>query len=132
MLLPAQCVRGQALLDAWFPLWPLVFQPALGVLMLGAVRSPSLHTFITWPEAPFSGEIDGSMSHGPTICGCYLASDVQGPCSLLGGFTHDACPACMHGGRHAHTCISLCHLSVLWVQLVSGAVGWARENSGGG
>ena len=31
-------VRCQALLDAWFPLWPLVFQPAIGVLMLGAVR----------------------------------------------------------------------------------------------
>ena len=31
-------VRCQALLDAWFPLWPFVFQPAIGVLMLGAVR----------------------------------------------------------------------------------------------
>ena len=27
----------QKLLDAWYPLWTLVFQPALGVLMLGAV-----------------------------------------------------------------------------------------------
>lgn len=30
----------QRLLDTWFFLWPLVFQPALGVLMLGAVRHP--------------------------------------------------------------------------------------------
>ncbi len=28
---------GQALLDAWYPLWQWVFQPAIGVLMLGAV-----------------------------------------------------------------------------------------------
>ena len=27
----------QALLDAWFLLWQWVFQPAIGVLMLGAV-----------------------------------------------------------------------------------------------
>lgn len=27
----------QKLLDAWYPLWNLVFQPAIGVLMLGAV-----------------------------------------------------------------------------------------------
>lgn len=27
----------QKLLDAWYPLWMLVFQPAIGVLMLGAV-----------------------------------------------------------------------------------------------
>ena len=27
----------QALLDAWYPLWQWVFQPAIGVLMLGAV-----------------------------------------------------------------------------------------------
>lgn len=38
LLLTMFSVRGQALLDAWFPLWPLVFQPAIGVLMLGAVR----------------------------------------------------------------------------------------------
>jgi hypothetical protein len=27
----------QALLDAWYGLWPLVFQPAIGALMAGAV-----------------------------------------------------------------------------------------------
>ena len=27
------------LLDVWFPLWPVLFQPALGVLMLGALAS---------------------------------------------------------------------------------------------
>lgn len=27
------------LLDAWYPLWPLIFQPALGILMLGAIGS---------------------------------------------------------------------------------------------
>jgi hypothetical protein len=32
----------QALLDAWYPLWQWVFQPAIGVLMLGAV-SPHCH-----------------------------------------------------------------------------------------
>lgn len=31
------CDVLQALLDAWFPLWQWVFQPAIGVLMLGAV-----------------------------------------------------------------------------------------------
>ncbi|KAI8463067.1 MAG: hypothetical protein J3K34DRAFT_527285 [Monoraphidium minutum] len=30
---------SSTLLDAWFPLWPLVFQPAIGVLMLGALVS---------------------------------------------------------------------------------------------
>ena len=39
----------QKLLDAWYPLWTLVFQPALGVLMLGAVSFSSpvavLHLF---------------------------------------------------------------------------------------
>lgn len=27
------------ILDAWYPLWPLVFQPALGILMGGALVS---------------------------------------------------------------------------------------------
>lgn len=31
--------KSTALLDVWYPLWPLVFQPALGVLMLGALTS---------------------------------------------------------------------------------------------
>ena len=31
----------QALLDAWFSLWQWVFQPAIGVLMLGAVSLTS-------------------------------------------------------------------------------------------
>lgn len=25
------------LIDAWLPLWPIVFQPALGLLMLGTI-----------------------------------------------------------------------------------------------
>lgn len=29
----------QALLDLWLQLWQWVFQPAIGVLMLGAVRN---------------------------------------------------------------------------------------------
>lgn len=33
---------SSALLDAWFPLWPLLFQPAIGVLMLGALVSGGL------------------------------------------------------------------------------------------
>ncbi len=32
-------IGSQRLLDAWFPLWPLLFQPAIGVLMLGALVS---------------------------------------------------------------------------------------------
>jgi hypothetical protein len=32
-------LQSSTLLDAWYPLWPWVFQPALGVLMLGAVAS---------------------------------------------------------------------------------------------
>lgn len=28
---------SSALLDAWFPLWPLVWQPAIGILMAGAL-----------------------------------------------------------------------------------------------
>jgi hypothetical protein len=35
-------LHSSALLDAWFPLWPLVFQPAIGVLMLGALVSGGL------------------------------------------------------------------------------------------
>ncbi|KAK9917973.1 hypothetical protein WJX75_000178 [Coccomyxa subellipsoidea] len=30
---------NSALLDAWYPLWQWVFQPAIGVLMLGAKNS---------------------------------------------------------------------------------------------
>ena len=33
------CVATQALIDAWFPLWQWVFQPAIGTLMLGALVS---------------------------------------------------------------------------------------------
>jgi hypothetical protein len=32
-------LRSSVLLDLWYPLWPSVFQPALGVLMLGAIVS---------------------------------------------------------------------------------------------
>lgn len=30
---------SSTLLDSWYTLWPVVFQPALGVLMLGALVS---------------------------------------------------------------------------------------------
>ncbi|EIE19697.1 hypothetical protein COCSUDRAFT_54585 [Coccomyxa subellipsoidea C-169] len=32
-------LQNSALLDAWYPLWQWVFQPAIGVLMLGALTS---------------------------------------------------------------------------------------------
>ena len=32
-------LQSSRLLDVWYPLWPTVFQPALGVLMLGALVS---------------------------------------------------------------------------------------------
>jgi hypothetical protein len=32
-------LQSSRLLDAWYPLWQWVFQPALGVLMLGALVS---------------------------------------------------------------------------------------------
>lgn len=31
--------NNSSLLDAWYPLWPFVFQPLIGVLMLGALVS---------------------------------------------------------------------------------------------
>jgi hypothetical protein len=33
---------NSALVDAWLPLWPMVFQPAIGVLMAGALVSGGL------------------------------------------------------------------------------------------
>ncbi|GIL90218.1 hypothetical protein Vretifemale_17903 [Volvox reticuliferus] len=33
---------NSSLLDAWYPLWPLLWQPALGVLMAGALVSGGL------------------------------------------------------------------------------------------
>jgi len=35
-------VQSSSLIDAWLPLWPLVFQPAIGVLMAGALVSGGL------------------------------------------------------------------------------------------
>jgi hypothetical protein len=35
-------VKSSVLVDAWMPLWPLVFQPAIGVLMAGALASGGL------------------------------------------------------------------------------------------
>jgi len=35
-------LNSSKLLDAWYPLWMLVFQPAIGVLMLGALVSGGL------------------------------------------------------------------------------------------
>jgi hypothetical protein len=36
-------VQSSNLIDAWLPLWPLVFQPAIGVLMAGALVSGGLN-----------------------------------------------------------------------------------------
>lgn len=36
-------VQSSSLIDAWLPLWPLVFQPAIGVLMAGALVSGGLN-----------------------------------------------------------------------------------------
>eukprot|EP00879_Flechtneria_rotunda_P010460 GHRR01010936.1.p1 GENE.GHRR01010936.1~~GHRR01010936.1.p1 ORF type:complete len:166 (+),score=53.36 GHRR01010936.1:120-617(+) len=36
-------VQSSTLIDAWMPLWPLVFQPAIGVLMAGALVSGGLN-----------------------------------------------------------------------------------------
>ena len=33
---------SSALLDAWYPLWPLLWQPAIGLLMAGALASGGL------------------------------------------------------------------------------------------
>ena len=33
---------SSALLDAWYPLWPILWQPAIGVLMAGALVSGGL------------------------------------------------------------------------------------------
>jgi len=51
----------QVLLDAWFPLWPRVFQPAIGVLMLGAVRGPAL-------SERSSAALLMHSAHAPTHC----------------------------------------------------------------
>ena len=36
----------QRLLTVWYPLWTLLFQPAIGVLMLGAVRPLIAYTYL--------------------------------------------------------------------------------------
>ncbi|KAK9832358.1 hypothetical protein WJX74_007576 [Apatococcus lobatus] len=35
-------LHSSRLLDVWFPLWQLVFQPAIGILMLGALVSGAI------------------------------------------------------------------------------------------
>jgi hypothetical protein len=42
-LLEKATVQSSNLVDAWLPLWPLVFQPAIGVLMAGALVSGGLN-----------------------------------------------------------------------------------------
>ncbi len=37
------------LLDAWYPLWPLLWQPAIGILMAGALVSGGA----TWLQSKF-------------------------------------------------------------------------------
>jgi hypothetical protein len=36
-------VKSSNLIDAWLPLWPMVFQPAIGILMAGALVSGGLN-----------------------------------------------------------------------------------------
>lgn len=36
-------LHSSTLIDAWMPLWPLLFQPAIGVLMAGALVSGGLN-----------------------------------------------------------------------------------------
>jgi hypothetical protein len=36
-------VQSSNLIDAWLPLWPMVFQPAIGILMAGALVSGGLN-----------------------------------------------------------------------------------------
>lgn len=36
-------IKSSVLVDAWMPLWPLVFQPAIGLLMAGALLSGALN-----------------------------------------------------------------------------------------
>eukprot|EP00878_Enallax_costatus_P013156 GHUV01013749.1.p1 GENE.GHUV01013749.1~~GHUV01013749.1.p1 ORF type:complete len:176 (+),score=64.40 GHUV01013749.1:101-628(+) len=36
-------LRSSTLIDAWMPLWPMVFQPAIGILMAGALVSGGLN-----------------------------------------------------------------------------------------
>lgn len=44
----------QNLLDAWLSLWQWVFQPAIGVLMLGAVRHSTLQCSCVLPLGNFT------------------------------------------------------------------------------
>jgi hypothetical protein len=48
-------LHSSAVLDAWFPLWPLVFQPAIGVLMLGALVGPAAFAFARGSARPCFG-----------------------------------------------------------------------------
>jgi hypothetical protein len=36
-------LHSSSLIDAWMPLWPAVFQPAIGILMAGALVSGGLN-----------------------------------------------------------------------------------------
>lgn len=36
-------LHSSTLIDAWMPLWPMVFQPAIGILMAGALVSGGLN-----------------------------------------------------------------------------------------
>lgn len=41
--LAGKAMGSSALIDAWMPLWPMVFQPAIGILMAGALVSGGLN-----------------------------------------------------------------------------------------
>ena len=51
----------QVLLDAWYPLWQVVIQPALGVLMLGAVRMLlNIFSFMIQQVKHYSSTVDAA------------------------------------------------------------------------
>lgn len=50
-------VKSSVLVDAWMPLWPLVFQPAIGVLMAGALVSGGL----SWLQGKQQGQQQGKQ-----------------------------------------------------------------------
>ncbi len=152
----------QNLLDAWLGLWQWVFQPAIGVLMLGAVSAAPgrgkgwpacvVHT---WCDAAPSLAVGGTALRAwPDQAGGAPAqrwvdcSDCVLPVLHSGAWA--ACEQALAWAQlHSHhrlkpsiACLLLFTSATVhkppdtWppnpVQLVSGAVGWAKDNLGQG
>ena len=99
----------QRLLDSWYPLWTLLFQPALGVLMLGAVGYSS--TKLSWknrcclfvvigPElvtgtvaarmhCSCMRELTNGVFHACALCTNCLEHQCSIPIALLSSCLHD-------------------------------------------